>query len=545
MITSLRYRGHSAVDAGPYRSAIAFRPNLSREPVWLKAELKQPVRFREAMSALHEVVVGDFRFRKKDKTAYREWLARQEEEEQAIRKLAFAEGKQKALAKAKTPPPPDLDVRFRKAHRLYWNARVKWANELARHDPELFRHLVPCDPIVTVAPDVVFFEGFAKDESSYGCVFLDRDGLGGAQDASLGTTNVDYSMALYEGFQTLRTYRASTLEVDPSGFGVQVEGAGSVREEKIDLPPSWLRGFGQLSAATALTSTTVDLPVETLYAVLAHLKRHREKAGPRAIRFELVPGRAPTLVLEPWDVRIESHGRVWDGAEPRTIKVWGRRRLQVLARLLPIAARVEVRLLGSGLPSLWTVRMGELRFVLGLSGWTTNDWASGAQLDVLVGDTLVDVDVLARVEESLRRDRTLTRAQIANDVGAPESATRAALHRLCKQGQAIFDYSTNAYRYRQILDAPLGESLLGPEPTEVRQGREHFVDRDVKILRREPISATRTLYVARVNATECEAVFDADGQFGKARCPCPHHQHAGLRKGPCRHLIALRLEVAR
>src|SRR5690606_20692440 len=109
-----------------------FRPNLSREPVWLKAELKEPVRFREAMSALHEVVVGDFRFRKKDKTAYREWLARQAEEEQAIRKLAFAEGKAQALAK-KSAAPPDLDVRFRKAHRLYWNARVKWANELARH----------------------------------------------------------------------------------------------------------------------------------------------------------------------------------------------------------------------------------------------------------------------------------------------------------------------------------------------------------------------------------------------------------------------------
>ncbi|MEZ4309869.1 MAG: hypothetical protein R3F14_17665 [Polyangiaceae bacterium] len=34
----------------------------------------------------------------------------------------------------------------------------------------------------------------------------------------LGTTNVDYSLALYEHFQTLRTYRPTRLLVDPSGF---------------------------------------------------------------------------------------------------------------------------------------------------------------------------------------------------------------------------------------------------------------------------------------------------------------------------------------
>src|SRR5262249_38012859 len=74
------------------------------------------------------------------------------------------------LAKiAKEPIPPNLESEFRRLHRIYWDARVRWANELARNDPELFRHLVPCDPVVTVAPDVVLFECFSRDESSYGC----------------------------------------------------------------------------------------------------------------------------------------------------------------------------------------------------------------------------------------------------------------------------------------------------------------------------------------------------------------------------------------
>ena len=63
--------------------------------------------------------------------------------------------------------------------------------------------------------------------------------------------------------------------------------------------------------------------------------------------------------------------------------MWGRRRLMSLARVLPLAERFEVRLLGSGLPSIWVAHMGELRFTLALSGWTANDWSSGANLDLL------------------------------------------------------------------------------------------------------------------------------------------------------------------
>ena len=55
----------------------------------------------------------------------------------------------------------------------------------------------------------------------------------------------------------------------------------------------------------------------------------------------------------------------------------------VLARLLPLVESIEVHLLATGLPSFWVVRMGEMIFTLGLSGWTTNDWSAGSALDLL------------------------------------------------------------------------------------------------------------------------------------------------------------------
>src|SRR5262249_20264973 len=154
------------------------------------------------------------------------WKAAQEAREKAIAQAVHDQVKADEIARvADEPIPPGLEADFRRLHHLYWIERRRWAAELSRNDPELFRHLVPCDPVVTVAPDVVMFECFAKDEARYGCLSVDRDGFTTAGDAGIGTTNVDYSLALFEHFQTIRSYRPTRLLVDPAGFEVAV-GAG-------------------------------------------------------------------------------------------------------------------------------------------------------------------------------------------------------------------------------------------------------------------------------------------------------------------------------
>jgi hypothetical protein len=39
-------------------------------------------------------------------------------------------------------------------------------------------------------------------------------------------------------------------------------------------------------------------------------------------------------------------------------------------------------------------------------------------------------------------------------------------------------------------------------------------------------------------------LIDADGRMLRGRCTCSHHFTGGLRKGPCRHLQALRSAAA-
>jgi hypothetical protein len=577
----LRYLGHSEVRATAAGAELRFAPNLSRSPVFFDAELGYPLRFREAMSALHDVVVGDLRFQKKDRTAYEAWKKDQAQRDAELRRTLHDKAHLAELKRISSEPiPKNLDGDFRKMHRLYWDARVRWAHELSRNDPELFRHLVPCDPVVTVAPDMVFFECFSRDESAYGCLSVDREALRGAGDAGLGTTNVDYSLALYEHFQTLRSYRSTRLLVDPQGFEVKVEGREDYREEKIDLPPSWLRGFAQLQSAMTLPSRSVEIPVEAVYSILAHLKRHRERTGPRSIRFQLAPGRAPVLVLDPWGITIPCRGvRVEDAPRapmiahgaaqaaggrgpyrsppaldalaappmldgPEEIKVWGRRRLFALARVLPICDRIEVRLLGSGLPSVWIAHLGEMRFVLALSGWTANDWTSGANLEMLAGGVQPDARTIAAVQEKLLGAQRATPEYLAGAVGAPRDVVLASLHDLAAHGQAIYDFAAGCYRWREVMPFALSETVLGPEHPELAAGRTLARDGKVKILRDEAMPTGRRLYVFEVGTTPAEAVIDADGVLKRAACQCSFFHKSRLRAGPCRHLVALRLVLA-
>src|SRR5262245_51464633 len=72
------YNGNTTVESGATETRMSFAPDVKREPTYFSGEMRQSLLFREAISALHDVVVGDLRYKPKDKTAYKEWVAQQE-----------------------------------------------------------------------------------------------------------------------------------------------------------------------------------------------------------------------------------------------------------------------------------------------------------------------------------------------------------------------------------------------------------------------------------------------------------------------------------
>src|SRR6185503_8495171 len=108
-----------------------------------------------AISALHDVVVSDLRFAKKEKTAYLEWKKQQAAREAAVRGEAYRQAAERTAALVAAPLPAGFEREYDAARKRYWDARVAYSRYLALHDPALWRQLMPADPIITVADDVV------------------------------------------------------------------------------------------------------------------------------------------------------------------------------------------------------------------------------------------------------------------------------------------------------------------------------------------------------------------------------------------------------
>ena len=541
MNVKLAYKGHSALLNGGPRQVLSLSPNLAREPVAFDAPLLNPLRFREAISALHDVVISDLRFKKRDKTAYQEWKKNEVNRVAEMRRQEYKRATEQVMAKRDVPVTPDLEQKYNAARKHYWDARQKYNSYLLKHDMALWRLMMPCDPVITVAEDVCFFECFSGDESSYGCLTVEREGtFGKSERLQFGTTNVDYSWDLYNHFQALRSYRETRFRVDPQGFEVATQGTADYREEKIDLPQGWLRGFMQIQAAMTMPSLSVPLSREAVYSILAWLRRHKAQTSPRAMRFELLPGQAPRIVLEPWEQAVVSHGTVYHGPPVEPIRVWGAKRVLVLARLLPLADRFDLYLLGTGLPHFWVARMGEMRLTLGLSGWTTNDWTRSSALDMLAPPAKPSRELVLSTAATLQSLRAASLTQVQQHTQSDTAHTAAALRHLAQSGQLIYDLAAERYRWRQVMPQPLGEAEIGPEHEELTGLRQILQRGRAAIETRQELPTGGKLLTGKAESTPVEILLDGDGRIRRGKCLCGWYRKYGIRNGPCRHMMALR-----
>lgn len=511
----LAYAGPSTLVGDDEQATLALVGNLRRPAVRFEASLRDPLRFREAMGALYAVVGSDYRYVPKDRTAY----------------LAYRR------------------MRAESANLGLWEGQRAYFSWLMRNDPLAS---VILDPVVTVHPDQVFFEVFSKDEGTYAKLGVDLDAFepDPAASPSWGTTNVDFSEALHQGIEQLRSYRPTRLSIGREGVSLATGGAGTVLEKSIRVPDSWLRGFLQVQSAAALPRDSFALNPIDLYNALRHLRMNADRKGKRrGIRIELVPGEPPRLVLEPWETVIRSTAAPYKGKVARVVRVWGRRRLFLLRRFLPIVDSIEVHLLGSGLPSFWVLGAGPMTLTLGLTGFTAANWSQAIRFDLL----------LPRKTQGTTAELDLVLAHLADHwkAGAGDllKATKLeweplieALQLGCQQGRLMYDLAADVYRLRPLTDAPIDLSRLEYRNTRERVAHDLIARRGaVAIVSETRIAASGLELTGRVEVAEDRREYrpvlllSDEGQVARAECTCPLFRRQGLKDGPCAHLVALRL----
>ena len=245
----------------------------------------------------------------------------------------------------------------------------------------------------------------------------------------------------------MAAYRPLQLEATPSGTS---QAKHAPIERRYDVPHAWLRGFLQVQSAATLPSTTCTLAPIDLYNILLQLRLRKAKNPPRSLRFELIPGERPRVVIEPWEVVLESHGPVFTGKQPRVARIFGRARLALLQRLLPHGTGLRVHLLGAGLPSFFVVELPNATLTLGLSGWTESSWASAVAFDALM-PSVADEALIAALEQKLITDGPQTLEALVASTKKSVEHVRGGLQRLCLRGQIVFDIAESVFRPRSIF----------------------------------------------------------------------------------------------
>jgi predicted nucleic acid-binding Zn finger protein len=312
---------------------------------------------------------------------------------------------------------------------------------------------------------------------------------------------------------------------------------------KIDVPDSWVRGFLQVSSAMTLPGTVVDLHPMDIHNVCLVLRRNRESFGPRSLRYQLRPGKPVVIVVEPWGIEVRCPRSIFKGDSEREIRVWGRRRLHVLERLLPRARGVRVHLLGTGQPSFYVVDLGLLSFTLGLSGWTKNDWAAAGNFDLMAAREDVDDDTRQRVFRELGQSWFAQPAALAARLKLTEPVVASALAGWVQAGRAVYDLESGVFRKRELSREPLPAAAL-----RFASKREEDAARLLhqgKIAIDEVTESEGRLNVAgriqfRGRVTPAWFVLDADRRMLEGECSCDYFIRNRLHRGPCDHLLALR-----
>lgn len=540
MVFNYRFAGSSTVSSSAHLTGLSFAPDLLRDGCWFVGKINKKIAFREAISALHDVVISDFRFKPKDKTAYKEWVAENESRLLAGYMAGYDINQANQKVQSIKNELAEINQQRDKILSPFYKARKKYFDYLYNNDREAW---IVLDPVITIHPDELFFECFSEDESSYAKLGCNYNVFTQLDDYKCGTTNIDYSAGLYDEFQKIREYKETELKIDPLGFSVETTNEEVFKEIKIEVPESWVRGFLQVSSAMTLPAIRFDLHPMDIYNICLLLRRFKENRGPRSLRYMLTPGEPVKVILEPWGKEIVCARSIYKGNSIQEVRTWGRRRLLIMERLIPVARKFTVHLLGTGLPAFYVADLHDMNFTLGLSGWTNNDWSHAGNFDLLAPRLDVEEVLKQKVYSALKKDWLGTSQQVAERLGIERVQAAGALSAYTQAGRVIYDLNKNVYRVRELSREPLPFDKLRFNTPQEEQAAMVLKSQEVKFnpkaLPGNQLEITGTIK-AKKKTYNTRLVIDADEKLQSAYCDCSFYVENKLYKGPCEHMLAIR-----
>ena len=169
-------------------------------------------------------------------------------------------------------------------------------------------------------------------------------------------------------------------------------------------------------------------------------------------------------------------------------------------------------------------------------------------LDLMAPRAEVDEFTKRRVFEGLKKVWVADVDELSRSLDLDRAAVLAALGIYTQAGRAIYDLNKQVYRVRELSREPLPMGKL-----RFANEREQLATTlvDAKAVQRKPPEESPAGIRLRgkvkdgAHSYEPELTIDRDQRLASAACTCNFYTQNKLYKGPCEHILALRIHHRR
>jgi len=381
------------------------------------------------------------------------------------------------------------------------------------HTPASVIAAIVADPVVTSNGDRLRFESFSGCCGVHARLDLLPDALTG-QPVRSGSTNVDFNEGMRAALGGAAVSGPLLLSVGADEVAVTTL-AASVTERKVTLPERWLKGFGEVQALARDMRLLAELEAAEALRFIRGIPRNARRplwAVPAGRGLALAAAPRPGSACLTGPHRLAELGPLLRFA--RGLRVYGP---PVDARSLPV-------------PSAWELNLGRARFTLTLSPEKYRGFSGEGALLGLLTDVAAAADA-ELVSVLLAWDPRINAGRLSAEAGLPAGRVMNALGCLAATGRVGYDLAEEAFFHREL---PFGAALETMHPR-LANSRELLSAGSVTL------AADGTGAVVRSGGVEHRVTFTQPHDT----CTCPWWGKYRGTRGPCKHVLAVRMAAAR